>query len=744
MAKQAELERGTLSFTIESRILRELGERLVKQPEVAVIELIKNAYDADATVCNINYEPRHSITIADNGGGMTLKRFATSWMRIGTSSKEGVNVSAKFGRLVTGEKGIGRFAVRFLGRKLHLESVSFDPDLKRRTKLIADFDWPQFDQHEDLGKVRVPYRLEEAQEDAQSGTTLTIHQLREEAERLDLRRIRTGSLSILTPLRSLLREHSEREGSRGRQIDPGFSLKIGSEESDEEESDVALEILNHFVFRAQLEVSGRKLRLRVYRRGSEEPYYQVEDTIENHVGDVYSDLRWFPRRGGTFRGLSVDGRVAQRWVIENGGVAVFDRNFRVQPYGSLSDDWLQLQADVARRRREPRSPLAQKHFPMAAQVKSSTAENWMLRLPQSAQLVGFVQVDARHSQTLSRGRTGLVASADREGFVENEAFNELRLMVRGAVEAMAFSDRRAQQEQEKAKHRELLASIRRETRSAIAEIEANPLITAAQKSRIVTALAETQTLATQHQEATYEREQQLEVMSLLGVVAGFMTHEFGSALHELETTHKELLIISKQHPKLSGAAASFATHIRNLREFVTYSSGYIRGAKARPAKPYPAKPRLAQVKRIFGRYAEERNIEVEIEAEANLDAPMVPPALYNGLALNLYTNALKAVTAKAGRKAGKICFRARNTDRWHILEVLDTGIGIPSALHERVFDPLFTTTTNSDRDPLGSGMGLGLALVRRGAEAFGGKAEVIAAPSDYSTCIQIRLPLSQS
>lgn len=744
MAEKAELERGMLSFTIESRILRELGERLVKQPEVAVIELVKNAYDADATVCNIKYEANKAIVIADNGGGMTLKRFATSWMRIGTSSKEGVNVSPKFGRLITGEKGIGRFAVRFLGRRLKLESVSFDPDFKRRTKLIAVFNWPEFDQHEDLGRVKVPYRLEEAREDAPSGTTLTIHQLREEAERLNLRRVRTGSLSILTPLRSLLREHSEREGSRGHRIDPGFSLTIGADESETDESDVALEILNNFVFRAQLEVRGRKLRLRVYRRGEEEPYFQVEDAIENHVGDVYSDLRWFPRRGGTFRGLSVDGRVAQRWVLENGGVAVFDRSFRVQPYGSQSDDWLQLQADVARRRREPRSPLALKHFPMAAQVKSSTAENWMLRLPQSAQLVGFVQVDARQSQKMGRGTTGLVASADREGFVENEAFNELHLMVRGAVEAMAYSDRRTQQEHDKAKQREMLASIKRETRSAIAEVEANPLISSAQKTRIVTALAETQALAARHQEASNEREQQLEVMSLLGVVAGFMTHEFGSALHELETTHKELLVTSKQHPKLTSVAASFAAHIKNLREFVTYSSGYIQGSKARPVKPYPAKPRLAQVKRIFGRYAEDRNIEVEIEVEPDLEAPMVPPALYNGLALNLYTNALKAVTAKAGRKAGKIRFRARNSDRWHILEVLDTGIGIPSALHERVFDPLFTTTTGSDRDPLGSGMGLGLALVRRGAEAFGGKAEVIAAPSEFSTCIQIRLPRGET
>ena len=51
MAETAILDRGSLSFSIESRILRELGERLVKQPEVAVLELVKNAYDADATRC---------------------------------------------------------------------------------------------------------------------------------------------------------------------------------------------------------------------------------------------------------------------------------------------------------------------------------------------------------------------------------------------------------------------------------------------------------------------------------------------------------------------------------------------------------------------------------------------------------------------------------------------------------------------------------------------------------------------
>jgi signal transduction histidine kinase len=146
------------------------------------------------------------------------------------------------------------------------------------------------------------------------------------------------------------------------------------------------------------------------------------------------------------------------------------------------------------------------------------------------------------------------------------------------------------------------------------------------------------------------------------------------------------------------------------------------------------------VKRVFGKYAEDRNISVEITAETSLVAPLVPASLYNGIALNLYTNALKAVTAKASVDPGQIAFRAWNGHRWHYLQVSDNGVGIPAVLKDRVFDPLFTTT-DSRRDPLGSGMGLGLALVRRASEAFGGRADLVAPPPNFATCVQVRLPL---
>ena len=734
------LDQGTLSFSVETRVLRELGERLVKQPEVAIVELIKNAYDADATECAVEYSPRGRIVVKDDGTGMTLDRFTNAWMRIGTGSKAHTPYSERYRREITGEKGIGRFAVRFLGKALHLESVANDSERSLKTKLIADFDWPKFDLNEDLGKVRVPYRLVEAGVGERTGTALVIAGLRSQVGRLNLDAVRTGAIGTLTPLRSLFRQTTgSRDLEPNGETDPGFDLNIRSGRNGAE-IDVAEGILEAYVLRATLSVSDKDLDLRLYTRGGNTPYLRISDTYVNEVGGIEADIRFFPRRKGSFTGLPVDGRLAQSWIRDNHGVAVFDRMFRVQPYGSTGDDWLQLQADVARNRRDPRSRLAEKHFAMSQAVKLDTKQNWMLRLPQSMQLVGLVCVNGRRTGQLEGDNEGLIASADREGFLENKAFRELRDLVRGAVEAIAFADRQLQQEVEAREREKQLVAARAETRVAIEEVETNPHIAEGDRSRIISALAQSQMLVEQQGEESRAREQQLEVMSLLGVVAGFMTHEFGVALTELENTKHTLEALAKKEPGFGETAAAFAQHIKQLEEFVTYSSGYIQASRAVPKKPYPVMPRIRQVKRVFGKYAAERRIDVDLEVEAGLDAPLVPVSLYNGLALNLYTNALKAVSAKAGNARGKIAFRAWNDGRWHHLEVSDTGTGIPAVLRERVFDPLFTTT-GAKNDPLGSGMGLGLTLVRRGAEAFGGRAEVVPAGDGFATAVRVRLPL---
>jgi signal transduction histidine kinase len=737
------LEEGTLRFSIESRILRELGERLVKQPDVALLELVKNSYDAEAKICTILNETTDQIVVEDDGSGMTFDEFKNGWMRIGTSAKEASERTKTFGRAITGEKGIGRFAVRFLGRRLRLDSVAYDKGRRARTRLVAEFDWPKFDRAEDLGLVDVPYRLTGASADTALGTRLEISALRSNLSPDQLYAVRTASIGVLTPYHALLRNStiSREQQSHGNE-DPGFVLQIRPAVDESDDGDVTRAVLDNFVLKGVLSLRGDRLRLDIYRQGEKKPVLEINDRYINRIGPVFADIRYFPQRKGTFASLPVDGRRAKAWVKKHPGVAVFDRTFRVHPYGLEGDDWLFLSADRVRSARDPRSTLAKKHFPMDEATAVSTQLNYMLKLPYPEQLVGVVQVVGQRIHDAASDDTGLIAAADREGFLGNGAFQDLVDIVRGAVEAMAAADRELTLEIEREEQATTLKRLRSETRSAIKEIENNPAIARGEKVRIVKYLAETQELAEEHEQQSKARESALEVMSLLGIVAGYMTHEFGAAFNELKKAHEKLEKLARRDDGFKEVAAAIGSSIVSLREFVTYSQGYIHGTTTRPTKPYGARTRLQRTIRVFGKYAQDRHMQIQVDVEGDVTAPLVPVSLYDGIALNLFTNALKAVTAKAGDGDRTITFRAWNDQQSHWLEVSDTGIGIPSALRDRVFTPLFTTTS-TNRDPLGSGMGLGLSLVRRGVESFGGRVDVVDPPPGFTTCVRVRLPLTE-
>ena len=725
---------GKLAFTIESRLLRELGERLVREPEVALLELVKNAYDADASICEVKLSGNDRLEIADDGIGMSLDDFENGWMRIGTSSKGKRAVTSRFGRPITGEKGIGRFAVRYLGHRLDLVSTAFVDGRSAKTRLEAAFEWAQFDRQEDLNDVTVPYRLIAVEPDTPTGTSLFISDLKPVVDEVDWKALRTGSMGVVTPVRSLLRIDDDRPKGRFK-ADPGFQL-ISS--SKGEELNVADELLAHYALRATIELHDGRLLLQIFTPGQKQPYLKITDQYPSDVGDVRADIRFFPRREGLFAGTGSDGRKAYSWIRDNSGVKVFDRYFQVRPYGTAGDDWLGLAADAARNLREPVSPIMRKHYPMDPAVKSNTALNWMLRLPQDKQLVGVVQVMGRRE---AEGHdSGLIPAADREGFLANEALTHLTMLVRGAVEAIAYADREISLEQARLQLERELEESREETQRVIEEIEADRTLTVPQRARIIEVLEQTQERAERQRQGDKEREQQLEIMSLLGVVAGFMTHEFGVALAELREARRTLAELSDKVPEFAEKVTAFDEHIEALRSFVRYSRAYVEGTRTPTTNPYPAKPRFEHVAAAFGKYAEKRRIEVVVNVEPHVLAPPVPPALYDGIAQNLFTNALKALTASTKTKDRQIEFRAFNDPRWHYIRVSDTGPGVPDAIRNLIFDPLFTTTDKRNADPLGSGMGLGLALVRRGAAAFGGKADLTEPPPGFTTCVEVKFP----
>ena len=738
------IETGEIHFSIESRILRELGERLVKTPEVALLELIKNAYDADATHCTVDATKEGIITVSDNGHGMAMPQFRDSWMRVGTSSKLKIQKSARYDRSITGEKGIGRFAVRFLGKKLRLISVAHDEEKGERTKLTVNFDWPSVDHSEDLNKVSVPFELEISNPAEPLGTRLEISALRDDVpDSIVWRQVRTGAIGVISPLQPLLESTAylfETNPKGPYPIEPGFKLVILDGSKGETESNLAAQILNHYILRSTVEVLDNKITIQIFENDSDKAYLKIDDECSSSMGPVCADLRFFPRRPGTFNDSPIDGRIAYGWIKENSGIAIFDRGFRVLPYGTENDDWLKLSADTAGNVREPRSLIAKKWFPMSGPEKGSTSENWMLRLPSSAQMVGLVRVQGQRDD--SERDFGLIAAADREGFVENNSFKQLYQLVRGAVEIIAVADRQIQRRDEKLQQLADLEQSREETRKAIDEISALPSLSGKDKTRIISMLIDTQERIERQEEISSRREEQLQIMSLLGIIAGYMTHEFGVALTDLETSQTELETLAKEHGSLKASATILDKRITRLKDFSAYVRAYIKGARKNTNTKFAIKPRIKQIVRLLGDYASERGIKVEITVESSLESPRVPVTLYNGILQNLFSNALKAVSARRGKEEMSIAFRAWNDKNWHFLEVSDTGIGIPEPLEKFVFDPLFTTT-DMNAEPIGSGMGLGLSLVRRGVQAFGGEIELVPAPPGFITCMQVRLPLSR-
>ena len=110
-----------------SHILNLLGDELIGNDSLAIFELVKNSYDADATKVIIYFNnldsSDRSIVIEDDGSGMTPEIIQNVWLTIGTDyKKKKAKVSPVFGRTSLGNKGVGRLAVHRLADEIMLES----------------------------------------------------------------------------------------------------------------------------------------------------------------------------------------------------------------------------------------------------------------------------------------------------------------------------------------------------------------------------------------------------------------------------------------------------------------------------------------------------------------------------------------------------------------------------------------------------------------------------------------------
>ncbi|GAA3734278.1 ATP-binding protein [Flavobacterium ginsengisoli] len=177
------MEENKYHFDVTPHIVKQLGEQLVSDEITALLEIIKNSYDADASYVSIEIntsgqytkenliysDHKGFIVIEDDGCGMDEQTILKSWLTISYSQKRGVNnlkVKSKQGRTPLGEKGLGRLSTQRLANICEI----FTSTEKGSGTHIA-FDWRDFDEVERLSSVKV---IKESYTSSKRGTKLIL------------------------------------------------------------------------------------------------------------------------------------------------------------------------------------------------------------------------------------------------------------------------------------------------------------------------------------------------------------------------------------------------------------------------------------------------------------------------------------------------------------------------------------------------------------------------------------------
>lgn len=184
-----------LTLGVHPRVVFQLGESLVTDPVQALLELVKNSYDADATLVTVEVNTHvkeadlHGrIVVEDNGVGMSNRTIEDGWLTISVSPKAAMKESGqktlRHHRVPLGDKGVGRLGTQRLGHRLTIRTFEDqNPDKKRSREPVSGhelvIDWRAYDGVDRLDQVE--FQLDDV-EGEPAGTRLMIEGLKDSAE----------------------------------------------------------------------------------------------------------------------------------------------------------------------------------------------------------------------------------------------------------------------------------------------------------------------------------------------------------------------------------------------------------------------------------------------------------------------------------------------------------------------------------------------------------------------------------
>ena len=717
-------KRKTAKFQADSALLRELGEALVGQPHIALAELVKNAYDADATRCHVTVD-QDEIIVEDNGHGMSEQEFLRYWMTIGTRHKQGTGTSRTFKRQVTGSKGVGRLAAQFLAHQLEMTTV---PEAVTR-QLVAEVDWDEAINKGRLTEAEAHYwkerRSAEFRKMASHGTRIVLQGLKQRWIADDIRDLGRQLWMLQSPM--------TRYGTLAGEHDAPDDFRVELQSSMTGVEDVFQSQMRQALNNYMATVTGELVKqggktyahVTVSFRSGERHSEQFE--VEPIVATAKWEIRVFNLAGRQAGGISVQD--ARTYFEQFGGVLVYDAGFRL-PYYGVQQDWLGIEFDHSHRRY--RSAL----LPERLQVWRGLTD-----LPSQGRLFGVVEIDTgreARSATRRHREAGdyLKIQVTRDRLVANRAYDQLRNAVRWSLDY--YATRQRLREQEHTDLRRLSrspADVVGSMRSLVAEaLDAHP------DDETLTALDDecrrlSKTIS-KEREADATMQALLAPLASVGMAALALEHDARKELRRARSLLKRL------HRMVRKSGDANARHLADEME------DWLRRAEEsrRLFMPLLDEDDRTEVEalsacRVLSQVAENvrplaPTLAVSLDIPDNIALPPATFAEWSSLFQNVLINASNA-TLDADEPVAH-CIGGR-TGRSTWVRIHDNGVGVDVADAESLFEPFCRAVRISDeRRSLGlGGMGLGLTIVRMIANRRRAKATFVKPPRPWTTTFQL-------
>ncbi len=723
-----------LHFEVDSNLLVELGERLVAKRSIALAELIKNSYDADATKVRVVMrkirQPGGTIVVEDNGSGMNFEEFREGWMRIATDIKAREPLSPRYKRPRTGAKGIGRFACRVLSNELELITVSQNNG--NRERIIAHFDWGKFKPGKPVDEVPITVHREDVSPDVPVGTLIRLGRTRQGWTKSDVLTLQRDIFSLNSPF-------PEAKAEAVSSKDPGFNTELEIPEFEEYEGKLSTKFLRNAWGRLEGKVGPTgEISFALIGRGTgKTAAFQPSQFVEKS-GPFTFTIHMFVYHAREFKDADITKHMAGEMGGKFGGVRIYLDGFRVFPYGEPGDDWLDI--DAARGRRLTA-------LPKELRESAEGLERPMLLIPGNNQLFGSVFLSRTTNPEIQ-------LTVTRDKLLSNEAFAELKQVVRLGIDWLTVQYARYQAEvstkkkrkaKRKAKPEESPTEVLGYARRQIEEQESilGPQTTSLIVEQIDVAI---DTLKEREEEFITETAM-LHVLASTGTIISVFNHELGALLESLRKIVAELRDLTSDLPKdklerYKGTLDRLEDWQQVVDEQGAYL-GILLGTEARTQRRSLAlKQIVEELERPFSNHLREFGIEFVNEVPPTLRTPPMYSCELHSILLNLMTNSIKACKYQRSVDQPPLSRRigvyANEIDGWLQMRFLDTGRGIPHDRWEEVFQP-FVSDTEPDYI-LGAGTGLGLKIVRDIIRVNGGTVRITEPPNGWTTCVEIRLP----